>query len=261
MRSRKTLLFTIRKRLTACVLVLLSVTIPVLAQESGSEWLEAIDNAERIPHSYGVVRQTITTSGGNSRTLTMRSWSDEAGDIGLMVYTDPARVRGDKILLRDGGDNIWYYMKRRDITRHFAGHTRRQKAMGSDFSYEDLSLGSMTEDYEVLLADFETIGAVDCVKLRLTPNETGPSYHHLFLWAGRDDKLTRKMEYWDADGLLKTLHLTDFRETEGRSIAFRMEMINQREDSRTIMEYESFTLAQKPEQWIFTMEALSREIR
>ncbi|MBU1938067.1 hypothetical protein KKG05_11770, partial [bacterium] len=78
------------------------------AQEDGASWLKLIDEAERVPHASGIMEQTITTSSGSERTLTMRVWSAEEGDLSLMAYTAPARVKGDKILQRDGGDNIWY---------------------------------------------------------------------------------------------------------------------------------------------------------
>jgi len=242
---------------------LLSVVlwIPLFAQDDGAAWLKRIDNAERIPHSYGVVKQTITTSGGSERTLTMSAWSDQNGDRSLMVYTAPPRVKGDKILQRDGGDNIWYYMKRRDVTRHFVGHTRRQKAMGSDFTYEDLAQGSLTEDYTAELMGSGEIDGTNCVKLKLIPTESGPSYDHLILWAGEDDALSRQIEYYDEEGHLKTLYLTDFRTVEGRKFTSRMEMNNHREDSRTVMEYESITFAKKPDGWIFTRDALTREIK
>ncbi len=254
--------YTFKNRSVAlAILCLILSSGNLFAQEDGALWLKKIDDAERIPHSYGVVNQTITTSGGSERTLTMRAWSDENGDLSLMVYTGPPRVKGDKILQRDGGDNIWYYMKRRDVIRHFAGHTRRQSAMGSDFSYEDLAQGSMTEDYTAEFLDYEELDNLDCVKLKLIPTESGPSYDHLILWANNDDALSRKIEYYDEDGHLKTLLLTDFREVEGRWLAFRMEMVNHRESSRTVMEYESITFAKKPESWMFTKDALTRVIK
>ncbi len=103
-------------------------------QDEGALWLERIDAAERIPHSHGVMRQTITTLGGSLRTFTIRIWSAENGHVSLMVYVDLPRVAGDKMLQLEGGDDFWYYMRRRDVTRHFAGHNHRQSAMGPDFS-------------------------------------------------------------------------------------------------------------------------------
>jgi hypothetical protein len=233
---------------------------PAGAQEEGTAWLQRIADAERVPHSYAVMRQTITTSSGALRTLTMRAWSAQEGDVGLMAYTEPARVAGDKILQLNGGDDIWYYMKRRDTTRHFAGHTRRQSAMGSDFSYEDLASGDVMEDYTAEVIGFEELDGVRCVKLKCTPTPSGPSYDHIILWAGEEDALSRRIEYYDEDGHLKTLFLGDLQEVEERTVAMRMEMVSHRENSRTIIETLEVTFAQEPEAWIFTKAALTRRI-
>lgn len=236
--------------------------VPASAQtpDSGATWLARIEAAEKVPHSYSVLTQTITTSGGSERTFTVRSWSAQDGDVALMAYVEPRRVAGDRILQIDGGDQFWYYMDRRDVTRHFAGHTRRQKAMGSDFSYEDLSWGDFTEDYTAELLGREPLEGEATVKLRLTPTPSGPSYHHLILWAGEDDHLTRQIEYWDEEHHLKTLYLSDFREVEDRTVAMRMEMVNHREGSRTVMETLEITFAEAPDASLFTRAALTRPL-
>ncbi len=231
------------------------------AQTDGTSWLEQIDAAERVPHSFGSLRQTITTSGGSLRTFTIRSWSGSNGDVSLMVYDAPARVAGDKILMRDGGDNIWYYMKRRDVTRHFVGHTRRQSAMGSDFSYEDLAQGDLTEDYTARVVGEEEIDGEPCVKLRAEPTPSGPSYEYLFIWASVNDHLSRRIEYYDDGNHVKTLFLTEFRDIEGRITPMTMEMVNHREGSRTLMEQLEITFAEEPDPSLFTQDALTRRIR
>jgi hypothetical protein len=248
----------------ASAALLCILTVGVAFAESNdltaAEWLSAIDTAERVEHSYSVIAQTITTSSGSERTLRFQSWSGEQGDLGLMAYTEPARVRGDKILLRDGGDNIWYYMHRRDVTRHFAGHTRRQSAMGSDFSYEDLSTGDMTEDYTAALRGFETLDTTECVKLRCVPTESGPTYDSIVVWAAIRDSLSRKIEYYDDGSLLKTLHMSDFKVVDGRKMAMYWEMVNDREGSRTIMETTSITLKNESDPTFFTRRSLSRPV-
>jgi hypothetical protein len=178
-----------------------------------------------------------------------------------MVYDEPARVAGDKILLLDGGDNIWYYMRRRDVTRHFAGHTRNQSAMGSDFSYEDLAQGDFTEDYTAEVVGEEEIDGVLCVKLRAMPTPSGPSYDSLFLWASVDDNLTRRIEYFEENELLKTLFLTEFEVIENRKTPMKMEMVNHREGSRTLLEVLETTFADEPDPSLFTRAALTRRIR
>ncbi len=243
------------------IIVCFLVVFTSHTQEDGIEWLKRIDNAERVPHMIGTVDQIITTSSGAQRTLSLKSWSAENGDLSLMAYTAPPRVKGDKILMREGGDIIWYYMKRRDVTRQFAGHTRKQKVMGSDFSYEDMSPGKMTEDYTAVFAGFVDLDGLECVKLNLIPTESGPSYDHLILWAGKEDALSRKIEYYDSEGLLKTLSLSDIKEVEGRKIASTITMDSHREGSKTSMKYQSLSFATEPENWIFTKEALTRDVK
>jgi len=232
-----------------------------LAQEDGAAWLQRIDDAERVPHSYGVMRQTITTSGGSLRTFTIRSWSAENGDLTLMAYDEPARVAGDRILMLDGGDNIWYYMRRRDVTRHFAGHTRNQSAMGSDFSYEDLAQGDLTEDYTAEMRGQEEIDGLMCMKLKAVPTSSGPSYDSLYIWASVEDDISRRIEYFKEDEHLKTLFLTDFRVVDNRKTAFKMEMVNHREGSRTLMETTEINFTDEPDPSLFTRAALTRRIR
>ena len=232
----------------------------VFAQDDGAVWLARIDAAENVPHSYGVLRQTITTSGGSERAFTIRVWSAKDGDVSLMAYVDPRRVAGDRILQRDGGDQFWYYMKRRDVTRHFAGHNRKQSVMGSDFSYEDLAMGELSQDYTAAVLGSESVGGVETVKLRCVPTESGPSYDHLILWAGVEDNLTRRIEYYDAQRHLKTLLLDDVRVVEDRKLAMRWEMINEREGSRTVFETLEITFAEQPDASLFTQAALSRRL-
>lgn len=242
-------------------LAALLVATPARAQSpDGEDWLARIEAAETVPHATSLMTQTITTSGGSERTFTIRSWSAQDGDVALMAYVEPRRVAGDRILQLDGGDQFWYYMRRRDVTRHFTGHTRRQKAMGSDFSYEDLAWGDFTEDYTAELLGREALDGEETVKLRLVPTATGPSYHHLILWAGTEDRLTRQIEYYDEDQLLKTLFVSNFAVVEGRTIALRMEMVNPREGSRTVMETREITFSDPPDPGLFTRAALTRPL-
>lgn len=240
------------------LLVTLNNIQPCNADDKGMEWLKRIEDAERIDHSQSIVTQVITTSTGSERTLKLKMLTAEGGDLALMEYLEPARVKGDKILQRDGGDNIWYYMKRRDVTRHFTGSAKKQKVMGSDFSYEDLATGDLTDDYIADLLDNKTADGIKCIRLRCVPTDKGPSYDHIIIWAGIEDSLIRLIEYYDEEGLLKTLHIDDFQQVEGRKVAMKLQMINAREDSHTIMNTESITFDFEPDLSLFTKKHLSR---
>jgi outer membrane lipoprotein-sorting protein len=242
-----------KRRVLWVGLALLALAFGSAAQQdlTGAEWLSTIDEAERIEQSYGTFKQTMTTSTGSERTLEARSWSTDGGDVSLMVYTAPARVAGDKILLREGGGQI---------CRHFVGSARRQKAMGSDFSYEDLASGQLTEDYTAKVLGTEELDGVECIKLECTPTESGPSYDHIQLWAGLEDHLTRRIDYFDEDGLLKTLVISDFKTIEGRTLGTKMVMTNHREGSHTTIVLDNITFDVGADRELFTKAALSRDL-
>jgi len=242
------------------LLALLALPAAAGAQETGAEWLARIANTETVDNSYGVMRQTITTSTGAERSFLIRSWSAQEGDVGLMAYTEPARVAGDRILTLNGGDDIWYYMKRRDTTRHFVGHTRKQSAMGSDFSYEDMASGDFEEDYTAEVLGYEDLDGERMVKLKCTPTPSGPSYEYILIWAGVDDALSRKIEYYDEGTHLKTLFITEFTEIEGRTVALKYEMVSHQKESRTVMETVEITFAVEPDPSLFTQGGLTRPL-
>lgn len=246
------------KHTTAILALLLILASPYsLHAETSAEWLAKIDKAERVEQSWSTIEQTITTSTGAIRTLKAENWSAANGDLSLLIYTAPARVKGDKILQRDGGDNIWYYMKRRDVTRHFTGTARRQKAMGSDFSYQDLAQGTYTEDFTATLLDDQKLNDEPCAVLHCVPTESGPNYEHLVIFASRNDNLSRKIEYYDEKGLLKTLVLSGFKMVNGRKLATKMVMTNARTGSSTIMETKEISLQTDIDLNLFTQRALS----
>jgi len=247
---------------TALLSLVAILALPAVtnAQETGEEWLERIATTETVESSYAVMRQTITTSTGAERSFMIRSWGAQEGEVGLMAYTEPARVAGDRILQLNGGDDIWYYMKRRDTTRHFVGHTRKQSAMGSDFSYEDMASGDFEEDYTAEVMGYEDLDGEEMVKLKCTPTPSGPSYDHIIIWAGVDDALSRKIEYYDDGDHLKTLFLTEFTEIEGRTVAMKFEMVSHQKDSRTLMETLEMTFDIDPDPSLFTQGALTRPL-
>jgi Outer membrane lipoprotein-sorting protein len=239
---------------------LFGLSMRAIADDAGTEWLRKIDAAETVSFSTSLMTQTITTSTGSERTMTFKSFSADSGDVSLMVYTEPARVAGDKILLRDGGDHIWYYMQRRDVTKHFARHTQNQSMMGSDFSYEDLAQGDLEEDYEATVLEETTVDDEPVVKLELIPTESGPSYAKVILYASTRDHISRLIEYYDEDGHEKTLYLLDFKTVDGVKSAHTMRMDNLREGSSTSMTVLEISYASEPDAFLFTKAALSRTL-
>ncbi|MCA9730596.1 MAG: outer membrane lipoprotein-sorting protein [Deferribacteres bacterium] len=222
--------------LFAIVAFVLCSTLVYAQSLSPKEIIKKIDDTERITSSKGSTRQIITTSSGQKRTLEMDYWSRDRNDKQLMLYTAPKRVEGDKILMLDEGNDIWFYTPKTDRVRHLASHARKQKVQGSDFSYEDMASGEIEKDYTYKLLGEEKVSDRDCYQFELIPTPSGPSYQKLILWADKEKFLTLRIDYYEADDILKRLTMSDIRNIDGHWTAMNMTMKNLQDGGETVME-------------------------
>ena len=248
-------------RIPAIAAAALLAVAGVKAQEQApttQEIVQQIDATERMASSQGTFRQIITTSGGQKRTLEMKAYSRDRNDKQLMVYTAPRRVEGDKILMLDEGDDIWFYTPKTDRVRHLASHARRRQVQGSDFAYEDMAGGSIEEDYGYELLGEEEIEGTTCYQFELTPTESGPHYSKLLLWAEKERYVSRRIDYFEDGKLLKRLTTSDVRQIGGHWYPMQMVMRNLREGGETVMEAVEIEFDVELADELFTTRSLKR---
>ena len=241
------------------ILVLTMMTGLLLAEElSIDEIVKKIDKAEQVESSFSIGKQIITTSTGKKRTLEMESYSKNKNEKQLMIYTAPVRVKGDKILMLNDGDDIWFYTPKTDRIRHLASHAKKKKVQGSDFSYEDMSSGNLGKDYNCILQGVEKIADRECYKLELSPKPSGPHYSKLILWADTDRFITLRIDYYEDDELLKRLTMSDIQKISDRWVALKMVMKNLQEGGETVMEISEMELNIEIADKIFTTNNLKK---
>ena len=103
------------KRFTVLFPVLFLMFAPLVRTEpTVQEIVRKMAEVERVASSKSTGKQIITTSGGQKRTLDFESFSRDDNEKQLIVYTGPERVAGDKILLRDDGNEVWFYTPKTD---------------------------------------------------------------------------------------------------------------------------------------------------
>jgi outer membrane lipoprotein-sorting protein len=243
--------------LSACLFF--TALVEVSAKElSAREIVRKVDAVERVQSSHSTGEQIITTSGGKKRTLEFEAFSKDANDKQLMVYTGPNRVKGDKILMLNDGDDIWFYTPKTDRVRHLASHARRQKVQGSDFSYEDLSTGNYEVDYAASLLGTEKILDTDCYKLEMIPTETGPHYTRIILWADQQKFTTVQCDYYEDNELLKRLTCHDIRNVDGHWYSMQMNMTNMQEGGETIILTKEISFDMELDERLFSTNHLKR---
>ncbi len=200
------------------------------------EIINRVEKNEKIPSSITQVDQTIITSKGKSRVLSIQGFSKNSGDDQFSLYTGPARVKGDKILMLNGGDDIWFYTPRTDRVRHLASNARKQKVQGSDFSYQDLEQRDYQEDFSMELLDSEVITGVDHYIIQAIPTDSGPDYAKLIFWVNKQNFVVSKVEYYEEQLLSKTLYASNVQKVEDYWIAMKLEMQNNESGSKTLLE-------------------------
>ena len=170
---------TALKRSIILVLIFLGFTCPGGRAQGMdvAEILNRMDQVEKYKSVYAESTQVITTSDGEERTFKIKSWSVNTAEKQLMEYTYPARVKGVKILMLKEGDDIWSYSPRSRRIRHLASHAKKQKVMGSDFTYEDMAGGdAWKNDYTASRGDDSKADGEALYELVLTSAKDDNSY-------------------------------------------------------------------------------------
>jgi outer membrane lipoprotein-sorting protein len=229
----------LQTRPLAITTLLVLLLLPVVGQaDDGAAILARLDAAEQYDSSYAEMKQVITTTSGQERTLVMRSWSIDTGDKQLAEYLSPADIAGQKMLMTGGGDNIWSFNPETRRTRQIGSHMRNRKVMGSDFTYEDQTGGKASEKFTATVLRQEELGGVACHVLELTPTAQGPSYGKLTAWVGVDDDVIRRIDYHRKveDPAFKRLEMADIRTVDGKQVPFVMTMTNLEDKTSTVSE-------------------------
>ncbi len=236
------------------------ITIPpLLSQEiPPKHHIRYIDQIAIVNSGKVTAKQIILTSGGKKRTLEMKSYTKNKNEKQLIIYTAPRRVKGDKILMLNEGDDIWFYTPKTDRVRHLASHAKRQKVQGSDFSYEDMAGGSIEEDYTYKLLGEEKVSDSKCFKFQLIPTETGPHYSKLILWGDKTKFITRRIDYYEEGELIKRFTSENIQKIDNRWYAKKITMTNIKEGGETVIETVTIKFDINIDDKIFTTNNLKR---
>jgi len=163
-------------------------------------------------------------------------------------------------------DRNWLYLPAMKRIRQITGSSRRESFVGTDFSYEDLSLIQeildwKREDAEISVVAEETIDGASCAVIEVVPKDDEVGYGKIRLWLGKDDLVVHKFTFEERSGqLAKTLLLSDIRMVKNIPAAHRMEMRNERTGSYTIIEFTEIVFDSGLGEEMFTQRRLERGI-
>ena len=184
--------------------------------------------------SQGKMEQEIITSSNIKRVFTFNYFSEEKGKNVLIRYMEPRKVRHNAFLIKNSGEDIWVYFPRTRRVRKLASHAKKQKAQGSDFSYEDFS-GSEEWKTDYQVKQRPSGERKNYLLILTTKIGAETSYDSLMIYVNKLNYYPDRMLYYQ-DGIhLKTLNFQDVKEIQGIPTAMSMFMENHVEESQTTM--------------------------
>ncbi len=188
---------------------------------------------------------TLINKQGKKRVRQVKSYQKDIGEDtkSVMCFVSPSDVKNTIFLQHDYDDpskedDKWLYLPALKKVRRIAGSSKNDYFMGTDFTYDDMGDRNVDEDDHKLLED-ETIEGYDCWVKEARPKDKDYMYSRVVSWIRKDIHIPIKMDFYDRhENLMKSMKLSDFKQTEGFWKAFKLEMENYQQKHRTIIEYQ-----------------------
>ncbi len=264
-----------RTRLLAlAALLLLAAPLSADSQELTAKEIVERSTANRtVSNSEQTMTLEMFDRRGASRTRTIESRIKE-GDDGitksLVRFTAPSDVSGVQFLSvtnPKGEDEQWLYFPEGDILNRIAGSGRRGSFMGTDFSFEDLSVGQAEDATHTKKpdAEIEVAGKKHSVwVIESIPTEAADSsYSKLVSYIDKAENMPRRVDFFDKKGnQIKQMTVLELEKSGDVLVPKKTEMKNLKKESRTEIRVESYRVNVPPEEMpdeMFTAEYLRSE--
>jgi outer membrane lipoprotein-sorting protein len=138
------------------------------------------------------------------------------------VFQSPATVKGTRFLTMDndkGKSDQWIYLPALGKVRRIASSESGGSFMGTDFSYDDMSLMSrdVSEDAHTLLRE-ETLNGASCYVIQSLPKDPADfQYAKTVSWVDKSSYRMYKVELYNKRGAVEKLMETSaYKDVLGR---------------------------------------------
>ena len=164
----------------------------------------------------------------------------------ILFFESPPEVKGVGFLQwadPHTKDEQWLYLPELKRVRQISAGAKHESFVGTDFSYDDLSIvGDLADwseaDARTTLARDETVDGKSCHVIEFRPVGKDVTYGKIVVWLTAADFTFVKYEMYDKSGTLeKVLTLSDIRTLGEIPTAFHMEMQSLRGGSHTVVDF------------------------
>lgn len=266
--------------LAACVAPM-SVAVPVLAGEgeakeshTARQLLDEVKQLNDTTRAWSDLTRRMKIviydrrGGERNRDLVMRTRrGDDGDDKTLVVFQEPAEIRGTALLQFDHQDRDaeqWLYLPELGRVRAISASSKDESFMGTDFSYRDLELLTdvtewTEEEARSKLDGAEEIDGVATDVIEIVPVAKDVGYSRIVVALARTDQTIRRMRFYgDGADPEKVLELEKIETIDGIPTARSLVMRQPSEGTHTTVDVSDVKYNQKLDEKYFTKRALER---
>lgn len=188
----------------------------------------------------------------------------------LIFFEGPTNVRGTGFLTYDYAqpgreDDQWLYLPALRKVRRVSSSDRGDSFLGTDFTYEDIKLGTKLgiRDYRWRTLDYDQADGHRCIRVEAVPVDEDTAvelgYGRVVSWIDPEVWMVRRSRFWDVAGNpLKVVHVEEIRRVEGIWTPHRFEVENLKTGHRTVFRVKDVEYRSKIDDDLFTKRSLRR---
>jgi outer membrane lipoprotein-sorting protein len=168
-------------------------------------------------------RMVIAAKDGSTTEQVIDQYSKDGpnGARTIIVFQSPASVKGSRFLTMDtasGGSDRWIFLPSLGKVRRIAASESGGSFMGTDFSYDDISLIGRKVDLDThTMLREETFKGNSCYVIQSVPKDSSYQYSKSISWVEKTSFLTYKSEMYNRKGdLVKVMEMSEYKNVQGR---------------------------------------------
>jgi outer membrane lipoprotein-sorting protein len=216
---KKFVLFVLPLALCAGAVFAQSATAPsaVSIKQAAKDRIQPVTVSSRS-------RMVITAKNGGTteRVIDQYSKDDAKGYArAVIVFQSPASVKGTRFLTIDnaaGKSDQWIFLPSLGKVRRIASSESGGSFMGTDFSYDDMSLmdRDVDQDTHTILRE-ETLDGAACYVIQSAPKDSDFHYSKTVAWIDKANYRAYKRELYNRRGAVeKLMETSGYRDIQGR---------------------------------------------
>jgi outer membrane lipoprotein-sorting protein len=184
----------------------------------------------------------------------------------LIRFLSPRDVANTALLTwekKGGDDDQWVYLTGTDKPRRISSSGKKNRFMGTDFSFEDLRQEPL-DIYEYKLLGSEDIDGKACYVIEAFPktdkDKQDSGYSKRKFWILKDNYFSIKREFYDHSGTLEKIERSSDLKSLGGTVyrANSIEMEDVKKKTKTVLAVEERKVNQGLSDQLFTERELSK---